>query len=105
MYVVLLITATITHLLKIDQTILAVLPLMALLIGLGLKDAAHEVKVESFQMWLHKAYNTQINYVEAVLALTAFYHGVERYVLPNGGTVQRVPNGLIYVAKGKETTA
>jgi len=100
-YFIALIVATCFGLLKMEQTILAVLPLIALTLGMGLRDAVKEVRVESFQVWLQKVYNVHINYVEAVLALTAFYHGVERYVLPTGGVVQRVNNGLIYTPNGQ----
>lgn len=100
-YFIALIVATCFGLLKMEQTILAVLPLIALMLGMGLRDAVKEVRVESFQVWLQKVYNVHINYVEAVLALTAFYHGVKRYVLPTGGVVQRVNNGLIYTPNGQ----
>lgn len=96
LYITLSIIATVTGLLHVQQTIFALLPVISLIIGLGLRDAVKEVRVESFQIWLQKVYNVRINYVEAALALTAFYHGVDRYGLPTGGVVERVDNGLIY---------
>lgn len=71
-------------------------PIGATIIGLGVRDAIHEIRVESLQAWLEGAYRVHVDYLEALLILTAFYYGVESFTLSTRGTLERGENGLIY---------
>lgn len=95
-YAIMLTILTTMNLLRTSDVIIAILPLIALLIGFLVRDAIKTIRVESLQAWLKTVYKINIPYIESLLALTAFYNGETEYQLTEGGVLIRVEAGLIY---------
>ena len=98
LYIMGLVILYMSSLIDIVYLLAGVLPIIAILLAVNLRETLYQMKVESLQNWLYQAYNIKVDYLDALLILTAFYHGASQYVIPNiSGGVVRSENGLIFL--------